>query len=569
MTDAILSSNWDERRRDGYDVIVVGSGYGGAINAARLVDASVNSKPSVCILERGREWPIGSFPDSLPEILLHTHNEITNPLGLYEFDLHPDIAVIKGNGLGGTSLVNANVAIRPDPAVFQDWPSAIKQAAQLPEGTRGSLWDYYRLAEQTLDVSPHPEAARLKKVQALERRAAQLGKTVNPLNLAVNFQHEGVTVFESGGRAITKRRCIDCGDCMTGCNVGAKNTLYMNYLPLAKKGGAHIFTQTEVDYIEKAAEGGWIVYVRGRDHLLKVTTTTLRARRVILAAGALGSTRILLRSQQQGLSLSPRVGTGFGGNGDFFGLAYNSERITDIIGWGNHLEDPISHQVRPGPSIVAIISYGTEGPVAQRFSIEDLSIPKAYRNAAATAFRLMGGTDANPPVRNPAAEHARRDKDEFGANPAGALNSSMLYLCMGKDDSGGVLSLGALGKLQIHWPSVGATGIFRQINSELFDHARALNAPQLVANPLWHVSPWRTLLTAHPLGGSPMGEDGSDGAVNHLGQVYRGTGLAVHDGLYASDGSMVRTALIVNPFLTISALSERIAEHIVQELGSE
>jgi cholesterol oxidase len=566
--DAILANRWDDLRRDGYDVLVVGSGYGGAITAARLANTSTSSKPTVCILERGREWPIGSFPDSLPEILLHTHNEIANPLGLYEFDLHRDIAVIKGNGLGGTSLVNANVAVRPDAAVFQGWPAAINRAAQRPEGTPGSLWDYYRLAEKTLDVSPHPEADKLKKVQALQRRAAQLGKTAVPLNLAVNFQQEGVTAFASGGQTITRRRCIDCGDCMTGCNVGAKNTLYMNYLPLAKTGGAHIFTQTEVEYIENAGDNGWIAHVRRRENLLEGVTTTIRARRLILAAGALGSTKILLRSQQHGLGLSPRVGTGFGGNGDFFGLAYNSTQITDSIGWGNHPDDPIARQVRPGPSIVAIISYGADGPVAQRFSIEDLSIPRAYRDAAAVAFRLMGGTDANPAVSNPTAEQARRNKDEFGADPGGALNSSMLYLCMGQDDSGGALSLNAQGKLQLDWPSVGAAAIFKRINSELFDHAHALNAPQVIEDPLWHVSPCRTLLTAHPLGGCRMGEEGSDGAVDHLGRVFLGAGVAVHDGLYVSDGSVVRTALIVNPFLTISALAERIAEHISSELRS-
>ena len=111
----VLSNRWEERKDDGYDVVVIGSGYGGAITAARLAQSDLNPKLTVCILERGREWPVGSFPDASKELTAEIYNESLNPLGLYEFDLHKDVTVIKGSGLGGTSLVNANVAIRPDP----------------------------------------------------------------------------------------------------------------------------------------------------------------------------------------------------------------------------------------------------------------------------------------------------------------------------------------------------------------------------------------------------------------------------------------------------------------------
>src|SRR3974377_1563398 len=120
----MLSLDWAQRLA-AYDFVVVGSGYGGAITAARLATANLNPKPSVCILERGREWTPGSFPDTVEGVLGALRSDI-NPLGLYEFLNYPDISVIKGSGLGGTSLINANVAIIPDREVFEQfhWPQA-------------------------------------------------------------------------------------------------------------------------------------------------------------------------------------------------------------------------------------------------------------------------------------------------------------------------------------------------------------------------------------------------------------------------------------------------------------
>jgi cholesterol oxidase len=214
-----LSRPWNLRRAH-YDFVVVGSGYGGAITAARLATASVSPRPSICILERGREWPVGSFPDTADGLLRERRGPL-NPLGLYDFLTFPDISVIKGNGLGGTSLVNANVAIVPDARVFRlaGWPASL---------TLDTLLPYYDRARQVLAAGPHPNAEKLLKMQALDRRARELGSTAFPLNIAVNFGIDGMNEYRA-----EQKPCIDCGDCITGCNVGAKNTLAMNYLPMA------------------------------------------------------------------------------------------------------------------------------------------------------------------------------------------------------------------------------------------------------------------------------------------------------------------------------------------------
>ncbi|MBC7293974.1 MAG: GMC family oxidoreductase, partial [Thermoleophilia bacterium] len=219
----MLASDW-RQRKSAYDFIIVGSGYGGAIMAARLAGAGLNPKPSICLLERGREWPVGSFPDSEAGFLRELRNDV-NPLGLYEILTYRDISVIQGSGLGGTSLINANVAIIPDEEAFQQagWPASL---------TRASLLPYFERARSVLGAGPHPRALQLAKVRALGRRAAELEMEVRPLDIAVNFTVDGPNRF-----GVAQKPCTDCGDCVSGCNVGAKNTLYMNYLPMARNAG--------------------------------------------------------------------------------------------------------------------------------------------------------------------------------------------------------------------------------------------------------------------------------------------------------------------------------------------
>ncbi len=128
----MLSTAWDQRK-SAYDIVVIGSGYGGAISAARLASANLNPRPSICLLERGKEWQPGSFLETPPTIAAATRSDL-NPLGLFELLNYSDISVIKDSGLGGTSLINGNVAIVPDPEVFEQfhWPASVTYDALAP-----------------------------------------------------------------------------------------------------------------------------------------------------------------------------------------------------------------------------------------------------------------------------------------------------------------------------------------------------------------------------------------------------------------------------------------------------
>jgi len=256
------------------------------------------------------------------------------------------------------------------------WPRSLRYDDMLP---------YYDRARSVLAAKPVPGIDALLKFKALDRRARQIGSTAEPLNIAVNFQIDG-----QNPHGVEQRPCLMCGDCITGCNYKAKNTLYMNYLPMAASKGADIFTQVKVEWIERLDGAGWRIHGRRYRDQWKSQAFTLDARNVILGAGSINSTEILLRSEYQGLSVSPALGTGFSGNGDFFGLAYNGAFETGVLGYGGRVPAP-GESNYPGPSITGIVRYNGSAPVEQRITIEDFSFPSAYVQAAKVGFSAIRG----------------------------------------------------------------------------------------------------------------------------------------------------------------------------------
>lgn len=554
----MLSTPWAQRK-SAYDFVIIGSGYGGAITAARLASAELNPKPSVCILERGKEWAPGSFPETVPDVIGALRND-PNPLGLYELLNYPDISVLKGSGLGGTSLVNANVAIVPDREVFEqfNWPKAI---------TYESLTGYYNTARKVLAANPHPNAMNLGKVKALNARAQQMGTSAQALDIVVNFTINGANQYGA-----MQKPCVDCGNCVTGCNVGAKNTLYMNYLPMAKNAGATILTQNKVEWLEKLAGGGWRIHGKHVDGL-NSQSFTMDAKEIVLSAGSLNSTEILLRSEAHGLSVAPALGTKFNGNGDFFGLAYNGALETDTLGYAPaNIPVPVGDSAPPGPNIVGIVRYTDGVPEAQRISVEDFSFPSVSVDAVKSVFGALRGQDTVTGNEEAQRQRLMRDLDLTGRShdPNGAMNHTMLYLVMGQDNARGVILYEAPwtepdGRIRVSWDKAGQQQIFTRMNEELRRHARALQA-NFLPNPTWQFFNLKHLITAHPLGGCPMGDDHLQGAVDVYGRVFASDG-STHTGLYVTDGSVIPSALGVNPFMTISALTERFVERKIQQLG--
>ncbi|MBT6696853.1 MAG: GMC family oxidoreductase, partial [Gemmatimonadales bacterium] len=287
-----------------YDVVVVGSGYGGAIAASRFARAGRR----VCLLERGEERHPGDFPENSAEGLREIQADspdrrIGSSTARFDLHINPDISVLSGCGLGGTSLINANVAIPPDERVWADplWPDAIR--ADVQHGVAQGV----RRAQEMLRPTPLPSDQSPPKLQAMEKSAQAMGARFERLPITVNFEdrinHVGVE----------QPACNSCGNCVGGCNVGAKNTLMMNYLPDARNHGAEIFTCTAVRRVERRGTR-WVVHfdlLEAGPKRFNAPGLFVAADVVVLAAGSLGSTEILLRSRESGLPVSDRLGKGF------------------------------------------------------------------------------------------------------------------------------------------------------------------------------------------------------------------------------------------------------------------
>ena len=540
-----------------YDVVVVGSGYGGGISASRMARAG----KKVCLLERGKEFLPGDFPDAPTEALreVQTNSAMGCTGGrtdLFDFNLNEDMNVLVGCGLGGTSLINANISLKAEDRVFEDpvWPDEIRQDGLIQEG--------YKHAMAMLLPKPYPEnAPTLSKLQALEESAQAMGAKFSRPPINVNFDFDGPNHV-----GVEQRPCQYCGDCVSGCNYRAKNTTQMNYLPDARNHGAEIFTRTAVRYIERQDDHWQVHYqwVESGQEKFDAPTLTVRAEVVILSAGTLGSTEILLRSQQNGLAMSNMLGKSFSGNGDVVGFAYNTDRQMNSIGYGDKGLDRFD---TVGPCIAGVIDLRGQDNLNDGMIIEEGVIPGALSGTLPAAFALqakMIGRDTAKGWADNARQVAREAESLIHGAYDGAMKNTQIYLVMTHDAASGEMYLQD-DRLRIKWPEVGQQEIFKKVNENLI---RATEAHKgiFIKNLIWSEFFGHDLVTVHPLGGGVMGRDARCGVVNHKGQVFASTeGTQVYEGLYVTDGSVIPRSVGVNPLLTISAISERCCTLIAKD----
>lgn len=563
-----------------FDVVIVGSGYGAAPMALRLAEAGLR----VAVLERGREIPVGDFPDTLRDVMkeirglpdIHFHlpgpgrSETIaglswNRLGMFDFKLdseHPEgIHVLVGQGLGGTSLINSSVMERPLPEVFQGsgWPPEIA----------GELAPYFDRALRTLRVSKISESAVLppgelpRKTQALFRGASpEAVKRLAPL--AVNFT-SGMPFILPGFPS--QPECLFCGDCTSGCNVGAKNTLMMNYLPAAHKAGARIFTQVEVSHFERDAEGGYRVYYYHTEELdkqgKKAPLRNFKVPRVVLSAG-IASTAILEQSRRKdpSFAISPKLGQRFSSNADLSAVGYNLQEQTNTRGFGTRGRQ--ASWVPVGPVIAGVVDLRSiSSDRSKQFMVEEGVFPRALVNVLRYAMMigLVPEIKSDAELLEKLKRIGRMGVDLLpGYSESGALNHSILYLSMGHDSSEGIIVVDKDGNWKVQWPAAARERAFQYMRAEQGKMTERLGG-------VYVQKPLSQAVTVHPLGGVPMAQTRDQGVVNHRGQVFDMSGEkadSVFPGLYVVDASIIPTSLGVNPGLTIAALAERAADKMLQ-----
>jgi cholesterol oxidase len=507
-----------------YDVVIIGSGFGGAITACRLAQEG----RSVCILERGRRWGKADFPRSIDQVRRSFWNE--EDRGLLDYRSFKTIDVLQASGVGGGSLVYFNVQIEAPERTFQrGWPQAI---------TRQILSPYYALVEDMLDAVPlSPPAGRAlpPRTEAFFEAARGAGKSVELLKIAVYTGPERQNPH--GG--VPQGGCVYCGNCGLGCHVHAKNTLDLNYIPLAESHGAEILPLHEAEAIAPAAGGYQVTY----RHYPAGETGTVVGRRVIVAAGALGSTELLLRCRDVHRTLpklGATLGRHFSGNGDF------------ILAGTQHTPRAVDPGV--GPSITAGVDFSTAD---QTVFVEDLGYPDPllwYLEGA------LPNVDRTISVLTFIKTYILRSLGIGRTGPLGGMIPELFeggfttrwlpYLGIGSDAADGRMRL-RKGQLDIVWNVRQSRQMFQQMEDAMRALSRGIGG-EYRTSILW-VWPFRKLLTAHPLGGCPMGDDPRTSVVKHTGEVWG------YDNLYVVDGSVIPTAIGVNPSMTIGSLAERTA----------
>lgn len=550
--------------KDHYEIVVIGSGYGGGISASRLSRAG----RKVCLLERGKEYLPGEFPDNMDDMNKEMQfdtaiKKIGSPLGLFDYHISKDLNILVGCGLGGTSLINANVGLHTDERVFNSeyWPKAFI------DDIKDGVAEGYKAAENMIKPVPYPDSyPPLDRLKALSTSAKYVNQPFYRTPIYVNFEDRTNHI------GVEQKACVNCGDCVAGCNYTAKNTTQMNYLPDAVQHGTEIFTKCNVSHIEKDGNS-WKVHFS----ILSIDqsdsgsqTQIVKADIVIVSAGTVGSSEIMLRSKANGLALSDQTGMRLSGNGDVLGFTYNTDHEVNGLGFGPYKP---GEQKPVGPGITGIIdTRKTAENYKDGFVIEEGSIPGAMGDTLPIAFAAVAALEqTEKPINNGLIEKIKRwwrQRQSFKQGPRkGAVLNTQTYLLMGHDEGDGQIKLNKENRVVIDWPGVGDEPIFQKANDKLQECNDGLNGRYL-KSPLWTKLFHKNLISVHPLGGCIMGENVNIGVVNHKGQVFDAASEgAIHQGLYISDGSIVPTALGVNPSLTISAISERNVKILCEDRG--
>lgn len=539
------------------DAVVVGSGFGGSVAALRLAEADRR----VVLLERGKAHPPGSFPRDPAGVVANLWDPSGGCFGMFDIWSFSGLEAVVSSGLGGGSLIYANVLLRKDEEWFEErqpdggvWPWPIDREALDP---------HYDAVEELLDAQQYPfdtaPFASTPKTIAMQAAAEDVGLEWVLPKLAVTFRSNGGSpvvdeCFTDGTDnryGFERRTCRLCGECDVGCNDGAKNTLDLTMISRAEALGAEVRTLAEVRRIGPRPGGGYAVtYVQHDPHRprpkAQLPEHTLHCDRLVLAAGAFGTPYLLLRNHSAFPGISGMLGTRFCGNGDL---------LTFLRGASSRL-DPST-----GPVITsAIRSPGpASGPAAGRgFYVEDGGNPAflswlteaggtpalAWRGSSFLLKRAWSHLRGRP--RANITEHVR----EVAGDQRSAYG--MPILAMGRDTPDGTMSL-ADGGLEIDWSTSTSSDYFDEVERTVRELAESMGA-----KPKWlPMQLFKRALTVHPLGGCPMGHHIGDGVIDDHGEVFG------YPGLFVVDGSAMPGPVGPNPSLTIAAFADRAAEVMV------
>ncbi|MDB4972821.1 MAG: FAD-dependent oxidoreductase [Myxococcaceae bacterium] len=553
-----------DREQHEFDTIVIGSGFGGSVTTATL---AAEHHERVCLLERGRPYPPGSFQREPYGFGRSFWDPSEGNYGLFQVWRFNKLNAVVSSGLGGGSLIYANVIIRKDEHWFDRkvWPVG-----------RTDLDPHYDEVEKVLKPTPYPfERAPYRdtvKTKAFHEAAINAGFKPFLPKLAVSFgdyPSQELPDSRDNYHQAARTSCRLCGECDVGCNTGSKNSLDFNYLSMAKRDRAEIRPSCEVRSIGRIAGGYRVSYVEHdekrdegvpRNEPLALHHVT--ARRVVLAAGTLGSTYLLLENRAALGLHNAMLGQRFSGNGDTYtfikGATANQQGKVVPRRIYDHGAPVITSAIR-----VSDVSDG-DGAQGRGHYVEDGGVPEWVSWVTELlspdfrrVFHLARGFLKAKLLRDP-------DLSSELAGVFGDTRSSttqLPLLGMGLDVADGVFRLeagkrGGRSRLQLDWKKLGSSAYYDGIEVTLRKLAKGIQGRH-AENPLTRF--FSMYFTAHPLGGCPMGADASRGVVDPWGQVFG------CENLYVADGSVLPGPVGGNPSFTIAALAHRFASRMLEE----
>ncbi|WKZ81797.1 MAG: GMC family oxidoreductase [Acidimicrobiia bacterium] len=506
------------------DVIVIGSGFGGSVTALRLTEKGHR----VLVLEAGRRFG----PDDFARTTWNLRRFLWFPRlglrGILRMSLLRQALVLSGSGVGGGSLVYANTLIEPDERFFEDpqWAGITDWSAELTP--------WYDQARRMLGAVEADATTPADRVLAAVARHFGTEETHHAVSVGVHRGEPDVAVSDPyfGGAGPERVGCRQCGGCMVGCRFRAKNTLDLNYLHLAEKGGATVLAEHQVvDLIE--ADGGWRVVTRRPGAWLRRRHRTFTASQVVVAAGGLGTTRLLLRLRDRGRL--PRISDRLGAL-----VRTNSEAIVGATARSSDVDHSRG---------VAITSAFSPEPGTR---IEPVRYPEGSSSMGLLATILVPGGRGPQPLRY--LWHIVRAPLRWMRSLSvrrWARRSIVILVMQSADNSirletrrglfgTRVTSRPGHGTPNPRWLPV-AHEAARAAAAAMGGDPAASITESLMGKPV----------TAHLIGGAIIGSTPDVGVVDPYHRVFG------HPGLHVVDGAAVPANLGANPSLTITAMAER------------
>jgi cholesterol oxidase len=511
-----------------FDVLVVGSGFGGSVTALRLTEKGYR----VGVLEAGARFDDADLPATSFDKKRFLFAPALGWYGIQRIDLLKDVLILSGAGVGGGSLNYANTLYEPLEAFYAD-----RQWAHITDW-RAELAPYYDQAKRMLGVTTYPHVSPSDDVMGKVAEEMGVGHTFHPTPVGVFFGRPGEAVADPyfGGAGPTRRGCLDCGECMTGCRHGAKNTLVKNYLYLAERAGATVHPLTTVIRVRPRAGGGYDVLTRPTTVTRRRERRTFTAEQVVFAASALGTQKLLHRMRDEGSlpAVSDRLGVL---------TRTNSESILGAIAPKDATED-----YSRGVAITS--SFHPD----EATHIEPVRYGKGSNFMSLLQTVLTDGDNDRPRWRVWLRELWRQRRDVRNLYDLQHWSERTVIALVMQSLDNSITTYTKRSRLTGRRRLTSKQGHGAPNPSWIpqGNEAARRMARLLDGTPGGTIGePFNIPLTAHFIGGCAIGDSPRTGVIDPYHRLYG------HPGLHVVDGSAISANLGVNPSLTIVAQAER------------